>query len=136
MARPTSRYGLMARLRREKKWMQPDTSVDAVRPGVAAFLSAQKLRITSETENVMEGQGGSALKALGVWTQKTAPYRIRVSLWQADGGVEIEATFEERTQFGKFGPVKNTTYTRLADRMLDELRGALARSTAGESASA
>jgi hypothetical protein len=118
----------MARLRREKKWTQQHASVETARQTVAAFLAQKKLRITSEREHMIEGQGGSALKALGLWTQKTAPYRIRVSLWEAEQGVEVEASFEERPQFGKFGPVKNTTYSRLADRMLDELRSEVARS--------
>jgi hypothetical protein len=116
----------MARLRREKTWSVERASVEALRTAARGFFTERGVAVASESESSIEGRGGSALKAFMLWTEKTAPFRVRVSFWAGDGStVEVETVFEEGVQFGKFGPVKNTTYTKMADTWLSDLRGHL-----------
>jgi hypothetical protein len=116
----------MARIRREKKWTVSETSVAGVRDAIGVFLAHRRVRVTAEADGAIDGQGGSALTSPFAWTDKTAPFRVHVSLWTAgDSVVVVEAAFEERPQVGTAGPVKSKKYSKLADEFLDDLRAKL-----------
>jgi hypothetical protein len=117
----------MPKLRREKRWAVAAASSAAVKECVVEYFSERGVVVTADSGEVVEGHGGSPLKAFFLWTDTTAPYRVRVGLWDSEenGRFEVEATFEERTQLGKAGPVKSTKYTKLGDDFLDGLRAHL-----------
>jgi hypothetical protein len=118
----------MARIRREKTWTVSDASLSNVREAIVAALASRNIRITADREGTIDGEGGSALRAALVWTDKTAPYRVHISFWEtSDARVAVEGAFEERPQMSKAGPVKTKKYSRLADEFLDDLRAGLAR---------
>jgi hypothetical protein len=118
----------MALFRREKSWSLGQADVTAVRESVLSVLGKRGIRVSADgASGPIEGRAGSGFTSLLLWNERTAPYRVRVSVSETTGAVLVEAAVEEGSQAGMVGPKKARMYSKLADRLFDDLQGAFAQ---------
>lgn len=118
----------MALFRREKSWTLGQADAAAVREGIASVLGQRGIRVSADGANgAIEGRAGSGFTSLLLWNERTAPYRVRVSVSEAQGTVRVEAAVEEASQAGMAGPKKARMYSKIADGLFDGLQGAFAQ---------
>jgi hypothetical protein len=118
----------MALFRREKTWTLGQADAAAVRESILGVLGQRGIRVSAGgASGAIEGRAGSGFTSLLLWNERTAPYRVRVSISEAPGAVLVEAAVEEGSQAGMAGPKKARMYSKLADGLFDDLQGALAQ---------
>ena len=128
-ARPSSARVLpntdTGRVRLAQQWTLPVTLLPQLPTAVRDVLDQLDIRVTRESGGEVTGIGGSLLRCNLMWTDKTAPYCVRIGFRRSGPQVVVDASFTERFQVAKFGQPKLQRYHALAAQLFTRLENVL-----------